>query len=271
MAKTTTEKPAKTKLVSSVKTKAPASKSLQKTRQPKATASQEASTLSEKAEGKRKSTAASAVEEEAPIKKSKKISEPVTEAVKATKETKKSKVQSKAEKKGKKGVEEEVVDSDSEPDAQVSIAKTSKKAAKSQKTSSKKAPKPAESDEEEGVQSAEEDGDGSDEEDVHLFGFSTDDEDSSDDEMNAEPDPVEITKLPTIAKDDAVVKQKLEKARKKPVRDILFTQYIQPNPYLVDCRPWCYLPRPRTTRFLRSSDEIVFFTVWGRNAFASVP
>ncbi|KAI0346264.1 RNA-binding domain-containing protein [Trametopsis cervina] len=37
--------------------------------------------------------------------------------------------------------------------------------------------------------------------------------------MSGEPDPVEVSKLPTIAKDDAVVKRKLEKAKRKPTGD----------------------------------------------------
>lgn len=60
----------------------------------------------------------------------------------------------------------------------------------------------------------------SSEESVHLHGFSTDDDDSSDDEegMNDDPLPIDLGKLPTIAKDDAIVKRKLEKAKRKPVR-----------------------------------------------------
>ncbi|KAF8072063.1 hypothetical protein FPV67DRAFT_1483737 [Lyophyllum atratum] len=62
---------------------------------------------------------------------------------------------------------------------------------------------------------------GDDEEDLHLHGFSTDD-DSSDEEdaMDHEPSAFDISKLPTIAKDDATVKRKLEKAKRQPTQDL---------------------------------------------------
>jgi len=55
--------------------------------------------------------------------------------------------------------------------------------------------------------------------DDHLHGFSTDEDDSSDEEevMDEESHAVDIEKLPTIAKDDAAVKQKLERAKRQPV------------------------------------------------------
>lgn len=54
----------------------------------------------------------------------------------------------------------------------------------------------------------------------HLHGFSTDDDDSSDEEdaMDNGPSEFDLGKLPTIAKDDATVKRKLEKAKQQPVR-----------------------------------------------------
>ncbi|KAF9007625.1 hypothetical protein BDQ17DRAFT_1407471 [Cyathus striatus] len=56
--------------------------------------------------------------------------------------------------------------------------------------------------------------------DDHLHGFSTDDDDSSDDEaMNDDPLGVDVAKLPTIAKDDATVKRKLEQAKRQPTED----------------------------------------------------
>lgn len=58
-------------------------------------------------------------------------------------------------------------------------------------------------------------------EEPSFFGFSTDDDDddSSDEEgMGAEIPGIDISKLPTIAKDDATVKRRLEKAKRKPVR-----------------------------------------------------
>jgi len=59
----------------------------------------------------------------------------------------------------------------------------------------------------------EDDGDSS--EDELLHGLSSDDQDSSDEEV--EVPAINISKLPTIAKDDKVVKQKLEKAKRQPV------------------------------------------------------
>ena len=66
------------------------------------------------------------------------------------------------------------------------------------------------------------------ENDVHLHGFSTDDNDSSDEEDIAEDEPsaFDVAKLPTIAKDDATVKRKLEKAKKNPVRWITNIQNV---------------------------------------------
>jgi nucleolar protein 15 len=56
------------------------------------------------------------------------------------------------------------------------------------------------------------------EEDVHLYGFSTD-EDSSDDDMGVDEGAVlDVGSLPTVARDDATVKRRLEKAKRKPVR-----------------------------------------------------
>lgn len=61
----------------------------------------------------------------------------------------------------------------------------------------------------------EEDDDDSSEEKL-LHGLSSDDQDSSDEEV--ELPGINISKLPTIAKDDKVVKQKLERAKRQPVR-----------------------------------------------------
>lgn len=59
---------------------------------------------------------------------------------------------------------------------------------------------------------------------THLHGFSSgsDSSDSdSDDDEEIDDAPVDVGKLPTIAKDDATVKRKLAKAHKQPVRSIL--------------------------------------------------
>lgn len=62
-------------------------------------------------------------------------------------------------------------------------------------------------------------GSSGDGEDVHLHGFSTD-EDSSDEESDSGGEPMEldIGKLPTISKDDETVNWKLEKAKRQTVR-----------------------------------------------------
>lgn len=54
------------------------------------------------------------------------------------------------------------------------------------------------------------------EDDDHLYGFSTDEDDSSDDDVVAGEE-LDTGRLPTIAKDDATVKRKLEKAKRHPV------------------------------------------------------
>ncbi|KAG6879691.1 hypothetical protein C0992_012989, partial [Termitomyces sp. T32_za158] len=58
-------------------------------------------------------------------------------------------------------------------------------------------------------------------EDLHLHGFSTDDDDSSDedDDIDNEAPALDISKLPTIAKDDATVKRRLEKAKRQNSED----------------------------------------------------
>ena len=67
--------------------------------------------------------------------------------------------------------------------------------------------------------SSAEDEDQDKDETSHLHGFSTDDEDSSDEEdaIDDEPSAFDVSKLPTIAKDDATVKQKLDKAKRQSV------------------------------------------------------
>jgi len=56
------------------------------------------------------------------------------------------------------------------------------------------------------------------EENVHLYGFSTD-EDSSDDDLDVDDEAVlDVGSLPTVARDDATVKRKLERAKRNPVR-----------------------------------------------------
>ena len=55
-------------------------------------------------------------------------------------------------------------------------------------------------------------------EDAHLYGFSTDDDSSGDDlDVDDEGANVDLGSLPTISRDDATVKRKLEKAKREPV------------------------------------------------------
>lgn len=56
------------------------------------------------------------------------------------------------------------------------------------------------------------------EDDNHLYGFSTDEDDSSDEDA-VTGEELDIGRLPTIAKDDATVKRKLEKAKRHPTED----------------------------------------------------
>jgi nucleolar protein 15 len=83
------------------------------------------------------------------------------------------------------------------------------------KKSKKPVPEPESSSAEEDESEDQDEDDG-----CHLHGFSTDD-DSSDEEvaMDDEPSTFDFGKLPTVAKDDATVKQKLEKAKRQPTED----------------------------------------------------
>jgi nucleolar protein 15 len=100
------------------------------------------------------------------------------------------------------------VDAAPEP-APIEVAKPSKKSKKSKPVAPSPEPEPAP------VEDAE------DSEDAPLLhGFSTDDDDSSDDDdgyMDVEVSAFDIAKLPTIARDDATVKRKLENAKRQPV------------------------------------------------------
>ncbi|KAH6913294.1 RNA binding protein [Coprinopsis sp. MPI-PUGE-AT-0042] len=110
-----------------------------------------------------------------------------------------------------------VEESDEDDEEEVSdvedVPKVTKPKAKEVKKAGKKESKKQES-EDEAENSSE------DEENMHLHGFSTD-EDSSDDEgaMDQDEGGFDVGKLPTVAKDDATVKARLEKAKKKPTED----------------------------------------------------
>lgn len=64
-------------------------------------------------------------------------------------------------------------------------------------------------------QSSHSDEEEEEEEEAMLHGLSTDDDDSSDEEVDGPP--LDISKLPTIAKDDATLSKRLEKAKKQSV------------------------------------------------------
>jgi nucleolar protein 15 len=82
-----------------------------------------------------------------------------------------------------------------------------------------KPPSPSQSEEDEHeAPPQEESSDDPEEENVHLYGFSTD-EDSSDEDLDVgEGNDFDVGALPTVSRDDATVKRKLEKAKRKPVR-----------------------------------------------------
>ncbi|CAE6461886.1 unnamed protein product [Rhizoctonia solani] len=75
-------------------------------------------------------------------------------------------------------------------------------------------------------QSEQEEGDG---EETHIQGFSTDEDSSGDDGDEAPELPgIDLAKLPTVAKDDASVKRRLDQAKKEPAQDrgVLFLGQI---------------------------------------------
>ncbi|KAG6833371.1 hypothetical protein H0H87_007988 [Tephrocybe sp. NHM501043] len=172
--------------------------------------------------------------------KRKSVAEPIE--VNTSVETKADAVKLKKQKKGKVKEAEKVPDTAPAPapDAKKqkkeenavpkSISATSRasapsKASKPSEKPSKKSPKAKEPSPETETEVIEDvaanNSDEEEEEDVHLHGFSTDDDDSSDEEdaMDDEPSGLDISKLPTIAKDDATVKRKLEKAKRQPTED----------------------------------------------------
>jgi len=63
---------------------------------------------------------------------------------------------------------------------------------------------------------------------VHLRGFSSgsDSSDEDDDDGGVDSSPIDVGALPTIAKDDATVKRKLDAAKKQPVCDCVSYVYV---------------------------------------------
>jgi hypothetical protein len=134
----------------------------------------------------------------------------------------------------------------------------------SRKTKKLKAPTPEpepSAEEEEQDVAAEDSG----ENDTHLHGFSTDDDDSSDEEDIAEEEPstFDVAKLPTIAKDDAIVKRKLEKAKRNPVRRITDIQNVTSHlkSLHADGGSRRSLFGPSASWFLRGTNEGVFLSI----------
>jgi nucleolar protein 15 len=106
----------------------------------------------------------------------------------------------------------------------------------------------------------EEGGDDSSEEEL-LHGLSSDDDqDSSDEEV--ELPTIDISKLPTIAKDDKIVKRKLEKAKRHPVCIAFTTVFRGLNfGFVADRGPGGDLPRSCTPRVPRGANERVLHPV----------
>ena len=73
-----------------------------------------------------------------------------------------------------------------------------------------------EDDEDNNENDAESDGENGSDSSVLLHGFSSE-SDSSDEDEDVDGPALDVGKLPTVAKDDASVKRKLEKAKKQPV------------------------------------------------------
>ena len=110
---------------------------------------------------------------------------------------------------------------------------------------------PQHSEEDEPEASQEEAGSG--DENVHLYGFSTDEESSDDDLDVSEGADFDVGSLPTVARDDATVKRKLEKAKRKPVC-VSCPLPAVPNVAYHDrsagVRNGCHLSQPNSTRLL---------------------
>ncbi|RPD61049.1 RNA-binding domain-containing protein [Lentinus tigrinus ALCF2SS1-7] len=96
------------------------------------------------------------------------------------------------------------------------VKETAAAPAKEKKSKAKAAPEPEPEPEVEAEEAADAEVD-ADAED--FYGFESDDDDSSDEEMAEDIPGIDIGKLPTVAKDDETVKRKLEKAKRKPTDD----------------------------------------------------
>ena len=63
----------------------------------------------------------------------------------------------------------------------------------------------------------------------HIHGFSTDADSDDDDTMVAETPALDVSHLPTVAKDDVVVQKRLQRAKSKPV-STLNSEYLAAHP-----------------------------------------
>jgi len=79
--------------------------------------------------------------------------------------------------------------------------------------------------------SSDEEGEGED----HIHGFSTDGDSSDNDVMVAEVPALDVSQLPTVAKDDVTVQRRLQKAKSKPVSTLDFDYHAA---YLCSYRQW---------------------------------
>lgn len=302
MAKTTTDKVAKSRLLGVAKSKKSSSSgAAAKSPPPKVSNTDSTAASGTKPEGKRKVTSALTPQvEDQPSKTSKKAAKAqaeksveetdTVEGVKGGKREKTSKpqvtkgdvTQSRSSKRKQNEVESDA--EEDEEEVQVQVAKPKKPAARKEQSRvtrssganakkapsalsqpRKKAPSPSTSDNEKDALPDEDKENGPEEEEeedqAHLFGFSTDDEDSSDDEVNEQPDPIEVSQLPTIAKDDASVKQKLDKAKRKPVSITTSPSILDLSLVYIDRRTRSYIPRQGTSWILRSPDEGILLPI----------
>ncbi|KAL5486035.1 NOP15 [Sanghuangporus weigelae] len=109
-------------------------------------------------------------------------------------------------------------ESDEEEDEDESAVESGVESSDDDKSEGKQKEAGASSDKDEEV-SGEEEEDANQDEQMHLRGFSSNESDSSDEEDEDDAlnkaQPVNVGKLPTVAKDDATVKRKLDKAKRQ--------------------------------------------------------
>ncbi|KAF9257488.1 RNA-binding domain-containing protein [Marasmius fiardii PR-910] len=68
-------------------------------------------------------------------------------------------------------------------------------------------------------QSSHSGGEEEEEQEIEIHGLTSDEEDSSDDEIGGPIEGIDIAKLPTVAKDDKSVQRRLDKAKRQPTED----------------------------------------------------